>query len=134
MNSSVKFFEPTVMVVPPFCGLLLITLPESVLPVLELELSSLLSSPHAATSTAQTSTAMAASRARTVLRVIRETSLPRGLETTRREAYPVPKSRKEGSGRAQATRGNRALHQRQQALHREGQQGDEDGAGEPSRV
>src|SRR3954469_22506637 len=80
MNSSVKFLEPTVMVVPPFCELLLITLPESVLPVLELELSSLLSSPHAATSTAQTSTAMAASRARTVLRVIRETSLPRGLE------------------------------------------------------
>src|SRR3954451_5669259 len=67
MNSSVKFLEPTLTVTSPLEDLLSISFP---FPPLLLEALSLLSSPHAATSTAPASAAIAAIRARAKLRLI----------------------------------------------------------------
>src|SRR3954468_11774560 len=67
MNSSVKFLEPTLTVTSPLEDLLAISFP--LLPLL-LDPLSLLSSPHAATSTAPASAAIAAIRARAKLRLI----------------------------------------------------------------
>src|SRR3954453_8230402 len=94
MNCSVKFFEPTVIVVPEFPLFFWICFPSLVL-VLVL---SLLSSPppHAATSSAHAIAASSTDRARATLRLIFSSLLGRVWDCSRTlGAYPA---RPSGSG------------------------------------